>query len=79
MPELKITDNAQRDLLLSTLISHVRKCRDIIKLHDESKYALKENAITSKTQKANNEMHAANAAMVPITSLRRKSKTHLLG
>lgn len=59
MPELKITDNAERDLLLSALISHVHKCRDVIKLHDESKDALKENAITSIAQKANSEMHAA--------------------
>lgn len=59
MADLKIIDNAERDLVLSALISHVHKCRDIIRLHNESKDALKENAITSIAQKANNEMHGA--------------------
>jgi hypothetical protein len=59
MPDLKITDNEERDIVLSALISHVHKCRDTIKLHNESKDALKENAITSIAQKADREMHTA--------------------
>lgn len=59
MPDMKITDNAERDLVLSALISHAHKCREIIKLHNESKDALKEKAITSIAQKANDELHAA--------------------
>ncbi len=59
MPELKITDNEERSLVLSALISHTFKCREIIKLHNESKDALKENAIELTANKARNELESA--------------------
>lgn len=59
MPELKITDENERSLILSALISHAYKCKDIIKLHNETKGALKENSIELAAQKAENEMEAA--------------------
>jgi hypothetical protein len=59
MPEIKITDNEERSLVLSALISHAFKCRDIIKLHDESKGALKENAIELTASKARSELESA--------------------
>lgn len=40
MPELNITDDAEQALVLSALISHCNKCRDTIKLHEETKAAL---------------------------------------
>ena len=45
MPELKITDDTERELVLSALISHAFKCKETIKLHNETKIALKEKAI----------------------------------
>lgn len=59
MPELKITDDSERSLVLSALISHVYKCKSIINLHNETKDALKDNAIVLTAEKAKNEMHAA--------------------
>jgi hypothetical protein len=59
MPDLKITDDNERLLVLSALISHVFKCKGIINLHNETKDALKENAITMTAEKAKNEMHEA--------------------
>lgn len=58
MPDLKITDDNERSLILTALISHAFKCNDIIKLHNETKDALKENAIVSIAEKAKTEMHA---------------------
>lgn len=46
-------------MILSALISHACKCKETIKLHNETKDALKENAITLTAQKAKNEMEAA--------------------
>lgn len=59
MSELKITDDKERALILSALISHASKCRETIKLHNETKEALKENAIALTAEKARNEMEAA--------------------
>lgn len=59
MPELKITDMKEQELILSALISHSFKCKETIKLHNQTQSALKENAIERIAQKANDEMHAA--------------------
>ena len=59
MPELKITDEKERSLVLSALISHAFKCKETIKIHNETKGALGDKAITLTAQKANDEMHAA--------------------
>lgn len=59
MPELKITDDHERALVLSALISHAYKCRDIINLHNQTKDALKENAMVLTAEKAKSEMHEA--------------------
>lgn len=59
MAELKIADEQERALVLSALISHVFKCKETLTLHEESKDALKENAITQVAQKAKREMEAA--------------------
>lgn len=59
MPDLKITDDNERSLVLSALISHVYKCKSIINLHNETKDALKDNAIVLTAEKAKNEMHEA--------------------
>lgn len=59
MSELKITEDHERELILSALISHAFKCKETIKLHEETKAALKENAIAVTAQKASDELHAA--------------------
>ncbi len=59
MAELKITDEKERALILSALISHAHKCKDTIKLHEETKDALKDKAIVRIADKATDEMHAA--------------------
>ncbi|HEY9684258.1 MAG TPA: hypothetical protein V6C86_21950 [Oculatellaceae cyanobacterium] len=59
MPELRITDEKERELILSALISHAFKCQDTLKLHNETKDALKENAITLIAERAKSEMEAA--------------------
>ena len=59
MSELKITDDKERALILSALISHASKCRETIKLHNETKEALKENAIALTAEKARSEMEEA--------------------
>jgi hypothetical protein len=59
MPELKITDEKERGLILTALISHAFKCRDTIKLHNETKDALGDNAIVRVADKAKTEMEAA--------------------
>jgi len=59
MSELKITDDKERALILSALISNASKCRETMKLHSETKEALKENAIAVTAQNAKGEMEAA--------------------
>ena len=59
MGELKITDDQERSLILSALISHAYKCKETIKLHSETKDALKENAIVRIAEKAQDELEAA--------------------
>jgi hypothetical protein len=59
MPELKINDENERSLVLSALISHAHRCRDIINLHKETKDALKENALNVTAEKAQREFHDA--------------------
>ena len=59
MSELRITDDKERALILSALISHASKCRETIKLHNETKEALKENAIALTAEKARSEMEEA--------------------
>lgn len=59
MSELKITDDQERALVLKALISHAFKCKEVIKLHDETKEALKEKAIVFTAEKATDEMQAA--------------------
>lgn len=59
MPALKITDNKEQELILSALISHAFKCKETIKLHNQTKEALKEAAIDRIAKKANDEMHEA--------------------
>lgn len=56
---LNITDDKERELILSALISHAFKCKETIKLHDETKEELKDKAIARIAQKASDEMHAA--------------------
>ena len=59
MSELKITDDKERSLILSALISHASKCKETIRLHNETKDALKENNIAVTAQNAKGEMEAA--------------------
>lgn len=59
MPELKITDDQEQALILSALISHAFKCNETIKLHNETKDALKDKAIMRVAEKATSEMEAA--------------------
>lgn len=59
MTELKITDDQERSLILSALISHAHKCKDVMKLHQETKDALKDKAISSIAEKAKSEMESA--------------------
>lgn len=59
MAELKITDEGERALILGALISHAFKCKETLKLHKETKEALKKNAITLTAEKAQREMEAA--------------------
>lgn len=59
MPELKITDDVERSLILSALISHAFKCKETIKLHEETKDALKDKAIVRIAERAKAEMEAA--------------------
>lgn len=58
MAQLNITDERERELVLSALINHAFKCKEIIKLHNETKDALKEKAINSIAAKAKSEMEA---------------------
>lgn len=59
MPKLTITDDNERNLILSALISHAHKCREIIKLHNETKDGLKEKAIKLTAEKAEKELNEA--------------------
>jgi hypothetical protein len=59
MAELKITDEQERALILSALISHTFKCKETVKLYNETKDALKDKAIGRIAQKANDEIEAA--------------------
>lgn len=59
MAELKITDDKEQALILSALISHAFKCKEAIKLHNETKDALKDKALVRVAEKATNEMEAA--------------------
>lgn len=59
MPELKITDEKERELILSALISHAHKCNDTLKLHKETKDALGDKAITRIADRAKTEMESA--------------------
>jgi hypothetical protein len=59
MPELKITDDNERQLILSALISHVYKCKDTINLHNQTKNALGDKAMVLTAEKATAEMHDA--------------------
>ena len=59
MSELKITDDKERSLILSALISHASKCKETIRLHNETKDALKENSIAVTAQNAKGEMETA--------------------
>lgn len=56
--ELKITERAERMLILDALISHCYRCRKIIKLHNETEKALGDNAITLTADKAKTEMES---------------------
>lgn len=59
MIALKITDDKEQALILSALISHAFKCKETIKLHNETKDALKDKAIVRVAEKASDEMQAA--------------------
>lgn len=59
MPDLKITDAQERELILRALISHAYKCKDTLKLHAETKDALKDKAITTIADQAKSEMESA--------------------
>ena len=59
MSELKITDDKERSLILSALISHASKCKETIRLHNETKDALKENSIAVTAQNAKGERETA--------------------
>ena len=59
MRELKIKDEKEQELILSALISHCFKCKETLKLHDETKEALGDKAIERIADKAKAEMEAA--------------------
>lgn len=59
MPELKITDSKEQDLILRALMSHCFQCKETIKLHNESKHALKNGGIERVAEKAKSEMETA--------------------
>lgn len=59
MPKLTITDDSERSLVRSGLINHAHRCREIIKLHNETKEALKENAIELTATKAEQKLNEA--------------------
>jgi hypothetical protein len=52
MHELKITDDRERELILRSLITHAFKCKDTIKLHNETKIALGDAAIVHIAEQA---------------------------
>lgn len=59
MPDLKITDDRERELVLRALISHAFKCKDTLKLHEETKAALGDKAIDNVAAQAKIEMESA--------------------
>lgn len=59
MTDLRITDDREQDLVLRALISHAFKCKDTLKLHNETKNALGDKAITTVAEQAKDEMEAA--------------------
>lgn len=59
MAELKITDNSERELVMRALISHAFKCKDTLKLHEESKEALGDKTIVNIAAQAKSEMESA--------------------
>ena len=59
MTELKITDNRERELILRALISHAYKCKDTLKLHNETKEALGDKTIVTIAEQAKIEMESA--------------------
>jgi ribosomal protein S26 len=71
MVELKITDRQEVDLISRALISHAFKCKNTLKLHNETKDALGEAAITQVAASAKAEMETA------LTMLAKYFGTHL--
>lgn len=59
MVELKITDDSERSLILNALISHARKCKETINLHNQTKDALKDKSIEVMAERATTEMTTA--------------------
>lgn len=59
MSDLKITDDRERELILRSLISHAFKCKETLKLHNETKDALGDKAIVNIAEQAKNEMENA--------------------
>jgi hypothetical protein len=57
--DLKISDNSERDIVLRALISHAFKCKETLKLHNETKVALGDKAITSIAEQAQSDMESA--------------------
>ncbi len=71
MLELKITDKQELDLVSRALITHAFKCKDTLRLHQETKDALGEAAITNIAASAKTEMETA------LTMLAKYFGTHL--
>lgn len=59
MTDLNITDDRERELVLRALISHAFKCKETLKLHDETKKTLGEKAIVSVATQAKNDIESA--------------------
>ncbi len=59
MTDLKISDDRERELILRALISHAFKCKETLKLHDETKNALGDKAIVTVAAQAKTEMESA--------------------
>ena len=59
MSDLKITDKQEQELVLRALITHVFKCKETIKLHNETKKALGDKAIIHIAEQAKNEAETA--------------------
>lgn len=59
MTDLNITDDSERELVLRALISHAFKCKETLKLHDETKSALGDKAIVSVANQAKTDIESA--------------------